>query len=246
MLRNNEENNNEENNNEKHVATADMLRFKGEYEALNGSIVNDTLTYKTITIPEFNLIKYVTPEEILKIAENGTGLIYFGFPQCPWCRQMMPLLIDIALDMGLDTIYYLDLLHYNIRTTWQLDENGVPEMIDSGHDRYQDLLTAFHSVLEPLPLNPFHLRDASGNWINTGEMRIFVPTVVAIRNGEIVASHVYTVPASFPLNATNPDWNPNDNQWQPLSAEETQELRTIYENVIAALSGSGVCTETAC
>ena len=219
------------------VPSADMLRFKEEYEALNGEMnPAGTHTYITNIIPEFNLIEYYTPEDILKLAESGTGLIYFGFPQCPWCRQMTPMLIDIALDMGLDTIYYIDLT--NIRSTWEL-QDGIPVMTNPGHPRYQDLLVAFTSVIEPLVLNPFALTDPEGNRISTGELRIFVPTVVAIRNGQIVGSHVYTVPASFP-------GNPEGNQWSVLSTEEAKELRTIYENIIRTLTGPGACTNTAC
>lgn len=227
-------------NREENNVTEDMLRFKEEYEALNGQEnAAGTHTLQTITIPEFNLIRYATPEEILEIAESGTGLIYFGFPQCPWCRQMTPLLIDVALDMGVDVIHYLDLLNpTSIRTTWEL-QDGIPVMTNPGHARYQDLLVAFSSILEPLPLNPFHLTDADGNRVNTEELRIFVPTVVAIRNGEIVAHHIYTLESSFP-------GNPYGNQWNLLTAEETEELRAIYENVIRALLGNNPCAGTSC
>jgi len=202
--------------------TEDMLRFKYEYESFNDQPnPAGTAYFQNIYIPEFNLIRYVTPEEILAIAESGTGLIYFGFPNCPWCRQMTPLLIDIALEMGVDTIYYINMLP--IRTIWDLDEDGEPIMVYSGHPYYQDLLIAFESVIEPMSLNPFYFRG-----VNTEELRIFVPTVVAIRDGEIVASHVYTVPASYPpLN--------NGNQWLPLSEDETAYLRAIYEELIRAM-----------
>jgi len=208
------------------IVTSDMLRFKYEYEALNNQPNAAGTNYmKPITIPDYNLIRYATPEEILEIASSGTGLILFGFPQCPWCRQMTPLLIDIALEKGLDVIHYIDMT--TIRTTWQL-QDGIPVMTDPGHPSYQDLLIAFSSVLEPMELNPFHLTDPNGTPINTGELRIFVPTVVAIYEGSIVASHVYTVPASAPGNAYG-------NHWHPLSDEELAYLRSIYEQVIAAI-----------
>jgi len=213
------------------VATADMLRFKEEYEELNGVESAGGRINQAISIPEFNLVRFVTPEEILEITESGTGLIFFGFPQCPWCRQMAPLLIDVALEMGLDTIYYIDLLA--VRTTWEL-QDGVPVMTDPGHPRYQDLLTAFRPVIEPMDLNPFHLTDPDGNRINTSELRIFVPTVVAIRDGEIVDWHIYTVPASVP-------GNPYGNQWNALTDQETRYLRAIYERVIRALRRADVC-----
>ena len=33
-----------------------------------------------------NVFVYRTLEEINNILENGTGLIFLGFPECPWCR----------------------------------------------------------------------------------------------------------------------------------------------------------------
>lgn len=214
------------------IPTEDMLRFAQEYEALNRQQnAAGTRTMKTIDIPEYNLMRYVTPEEILDIADNGTGLIFFSFPQCPWCRQMTPLLIDVALEMGLDVIHHIDMT--TIRTTWEL-QDGVPVMIDPGHDRYQDLLVAFERVIEPLALNPFHLVDEEGNRISTEELRIYVPTVVAIRDGRIVDSHVYTVERSAPGNEGN-------YQWEPLNDDEEAELRAIYRRVIGQLTAVEDC-----
>jgi len=212
---------------EEPAITADMLRFKEEYEALNGqSNAAGTHIMKTISIPEYNRAVYITPEEILELAESGTGLIYFGFPQCPWCRQMTPLLVDVVLNSGLNALYYIDMT--DIRTTWEL-QDGVPVMTNEGHPYYQDLLIAFESVIETSPINPFHLTDADGNRINTEELRIFVPTVVAIRNGRIVGSHMYTVPASAP-------GNPYENHWNSLTEDEEQQLRAIYETLLEALN----------
>jgi len=210
---------------EQREVTYDMIRFREEYTSLNGQPNAAGRIMKTIEIPEMNLISYITPEQILSIAESGTGLIYFGFPQCPWCRQMTPLLIDVALYLGLDYIYYIDMLP--IRTTWAL-QDGVPVMTDPGHDYYQDLLQVFSEILEPMELNPFHLADSDGNMINTEELRIFVPTVVAIRDGEIVDFHIYTVDRSASGNA-------GGYQWYPLSDEEELYLREIYIRVISAI-----------
>ncbi|MCL2371574.1 hypothetical protein FWC63_02410 [Candidatus Saccharibacteria bacterium] len=217
---------------EERIATSDMRRFREEFEALNGQPnAAGTQTMQTVSIPEFNLVNYATPERILEIVESGTGLIFFGFPQCPWCRQMAPLLIDVALAQGIDTIYYIDMT--TIRTTWQV-QDGQPVMTNPGHPRYQDLLVAFRSVIEPMDLNPFHITDTDGNRFDTGELRIFVPTVIAIRDGRIVDSHVYTVPASIP-------GNPYGNQWNPLAEDEIRYLRTIYERVIRSTLGVTTC-----
>lgn len=80
--------------------TEDSLKFKGEYEALNSSI--------PMSIEENNPIKYATFEEVEQLLTSGTGVIYFGFPSCPWCRNMIPVLFDVAKGNNYDTIYYLN------------------------------------------------------------------------------------------------------------------------------------------
>jgi len=217
--------------------TADMLRFQQEYEALNGvQNAAGTRTLQTISIPDYNLMRYVTPEEILDIADSGTGLIFFSFPQCPWCRQMTPLLIDVALELGLDVIHHIDMT--TIRTTWELHD-GLPVMTDPGHPRYQELLVAFERVIEPLDLNPFHLVDEEGERMSTEELRIFVPTVVAVRDGRIVDWHVYTVERSAP-------GNEGGYQWYALDEDEDAALRAIYWRVVRAMAPMEDCDRGPC
>lgn len=78
----------------------DSLKFKEEYESANSSI--------TMTIDEDNPIKYATFEEVEQLLTSGTGVIYFGFPNCPWCRNMIPVLFDVAKENNYDTIYYFN------------------------------------------------------------------------------------------------------------------------------------------
>lgn len=80
--------------------TEDSLKFKEEYEALNSSI--------PMSIEENNPIKYATFEEVEELLTEGTGVIYFGFPSCPWCRNIIPVLFDVAKENNYDTIYYLN------------------------------------------------------------------------------------------------------------------------------------------
>lgn len=61
------------------------------------------------TITSDNYYVYKTSEEIIKILENGTGIVYLGFPECPWCQAYVPMLNEIADIEGLEKIYY-----YNI------------------------------------------------------------------------------------------------------------------------------------
>lgn len=103
----------------------DSIKFKQEYEALN----NDSIV---MSIDESNSIKYVDFDEVINILTTGTGVIYFGFPGCPWCRNMIPVLFDVADTNNIDTIYY-----YNPR-----------DIRTSGEDDYQQLIKLLENYLE--------------------------------------------------------------------------------------------------
>ncbi len=60
--------------------------------------------------PENNRFVYVTSQEIVEVFESGTGLVFLGFPECPWCQVITPILHEAAVAENLDEIYY-----YNIR-----------------------------------------------------------------------------------------------------------------------------------
>ena len=71
----------------------DAEKFASEY-----SIDND------------NVFVYKTLEEINKILKNGTGIVYLGFPECPWCKGYVPYLNEVAKKAKLDKIYYFNIL----------------------------------------------------------------------------------------------------------------------------------------
>lgn len=60
-------------------------------------------------ITEDNVYVYRTLEEINKILEKATGLVYLGFPECPWCRGYVPIINEVAKEQGLDKIYYFNI-----------------------------------------------------------------------------------------------------------------------------------------
>ena len=64
--------------------------------------------YNSVT--KENIFVYKTKEEIINILEHGTGIVYFGYPECPWCMAYVPLLNEIAMNEGIEKIYY-----YNIK-----------------------------------------------------------------------------------------------------------------------------------
>ena len=67
-------------------------------------------------------IKYLNYDEIFEILESKSGVIYFGFPECPWCRNIALPLVDSAMEYGLEKIYYLN--NRLDRDTLSLDKKG--------------------------------------------------------------------------------------------------------------------------
>ena len=61
-------------------------------------------------LTEYNYFAYRDSKEIIKILENGTGVVYLGFPECPWCQAYVPILNEVADIEGLEKIYYFNIL----------------------------------------------------------------------------------------------------------------------------------------
>ena len=100
---------------------SDGEKFKAEYEALNNEIVN-------VNISKNNPIKYVTLDEVFDIIQNKTGVIYFGFPGCPWCRNMIPVLFEVAKNNNIDTIYYFN--PRNVKKSDNDEYNKLKEILN--------------------------------------------------------------------------------------------------------------------
>ena len=87
--------------------TADSLRFKEEHEALNDILDEDgNLKHLNIYIPENNRVVYVSFDELMELIDYGTGVFFFSRPNCPWCRVLIPTLLQVAEDMGIYIHYY--------------------------------------------------------------------------------------------------------------------------------------------
>lgn len=90
---------------------------------------------------EDNRFVYATSEEILSKFSDGTGVIFLGFPQCPWCQAIVPMLDEAAKAEGIDNIYYLNVresranndatyqaLVENLKEYLKEDEDGNPRI----------------------------------------------------------------------------------------------------------------------
>lgn len=154
------------------------LKFKSEYESYNGKENSNGVSYRKVSIPEDNPFIYISAEDLVKKTENGeTFAVYFGFSTCPWCRSVLPTLIDVAKDLELKEIYYVDI--YDIRDTYTLNSKNKPEKTKEGSEGYNALLEKFKDVLDD-----YTLTDAKNKTVKIGEKRIYAPTVVSVVDGK--------------------------------------------------------------
>ena len=91
----------------------DSFRFKISYEYINHMEYNNGKKIK-VSIPWDNPIRYISEKEVINLLKEGTGILYFGYNTCPWCRNVIPILIESAKLMEIDTIYYVDIHHLDL------------------------------------------------------------------------------------------------------------------------------------
>lgn len=87
----------------------DNFRFKFEYEIINRVELSNGKKI-IVNIPLDNRVKYVkSADELMQLFKEKTGVLYFGYSTCPWCRNALPVLIDSILDNDIDVLYYVDI-----------------------------------------------------------------------------------------------------------------------------------------
>ena len=62
------------------------------------------------SVTEDNVFVYKSIDEIINILEHGTGVVYLGFPECPWCQAYVPYVEEVAKKVGIDKVYYFNIL----------------------------------------------------------------------------------------------------------------------------------------
>ena len=182
---------------------------KTAFEALNGQTASNGQAYLDVQIPEDNLFEPINEEDALQLLESGTGVLIFEFPECPWCRNMMPVVNEAAIEMALSKLYT-----FNIR-----EERDQIILGDDGLVVVNEGTEFYRKVLEILGENASiydGLNDASIR-------RIYAPTVFVIENGTVISSHVSTVDSQ-----TDP--------LTPLTDAQHQELLDIYKGMFEVIS----------
>lgn len=94
----------------------DAQRFAKEYEQ----------------VTEDNVFVYKNVDDIIDIMNHGTGIVYLGYPECPWCQYYVKYLNEVAKEVGIEKIYYCN--------TKELKENNM--------DKFNELITILDENLQ--------------------------------------------------------------------------------------------------
>ena len=127
------------------------------------------------------------------IKEKKTGIFYLGFPKCPWCEEAIPILNDIAKENNQNIAY--------VQT-----RDDASELIYTP-DQKKTLISYASAYM---------------NQDDKGEYQIYVPFVLVIKEGKVVAGHVGTVDG-------------HDAHERKMNDQEKKELQTIYEDMFKKL-----------
>lgn len=168
---------------------SEALKFKKEYESLNGvETSNSRVKYREVNIKEDNPMVYITFKEVSeKIKNKESFILYVGFSSCPWCRSVIPYILEEAGKHNIDKIYYINLREDGTRNTdlrgyYKIDENNKV-VYDVYPDEY------YHDILNTLKdfLSSYTLLDKDNKKIETGENRLYAPSLIVYKNGNAVA-----------------------------------------------------------
>ncbi len=146
-----------------------------EFVPREESVSNKKFNEEYTLVDKDNVYVYKSINDIINVLSKGTGIVYLGFPECPWCQRYVVYLNNLAKEYNIEEIYY-----YNIKDA---RSNNTKE--------YQKIVEILNDLL------PY---DDNGN------KKVFVPTVVFVKNGKVIALDDETSTIS---DGTTPDeyWN---------------------------------------
>ena len=78
--------------------------------------------YADSQVGEDNVFVYKNIDEIINNLKYGTGVVYLGFPECPWCQAYVKYLNETAKDANIEKIYYFNILEDRKNNTEKYQE----------------------------------------------------------------------------------------------------------------------------
>ena len=149
----------------KNDSKSDAIKFKNEYETLNTELDDEgNNKYTKISISKNNKIKYLTYDELIDFIDNKTGILYFGRPGCPWCRLLVPTVLDFAKENKINIYYY-----------------NIEKDREENNDKYKNILKLLN---EYLPTDTVTQNQEDSDF-NENLKRVILPHLFFIQKGQV-------------------------------------------------------------
>lgn len=207
----------------KEEVNTDAIKFKEEYEKLNGTIrESDGMLYNDVSISEDNPIKYITVKEANDLLKSKKAIIYVGANWCPWCRNMLSPMLDVAKKLDIDTIYYLEL--DDDKSNYEVKDKTLVK-VSNGSKEYYELLDNLSEYL-----SDYVLTDNEGNSYNTNEKRIYMPFFITVRNNEVVEAK-----------GISRTLEEGQNKYSEMTQNQYDALYNEFYNTFVKLYGTSPC-----
>lgn len=123
----------------------------------------DMSGYGTLEDAEHVFYEKTMDEIVTMFEEKQSGIIYFGYVGCPWCAEAIPIMNEVAKTRGLTICY-------------------APTYDGEKYTLQGDIRETIFSYL-----NDFLSEN------DEGEKTMYVPFVVVVKDGEVIAAHEGTV-----------------------------------------------------
>lgn len=189
---------------------SDTVRFEQEFEKINSSDDGNNHKYIDLDIASDNGVKYQSLKQVLNILEKGTGVIFLGVPNDHECRSIVPILLQARFDTGLGNLYYVNIS--DDLPSYKVENDKVVRERDGSED-YQKLVTKLEKYLDKETL----VED--GKEYVVEDLNVKMPTVIFVREGEILGVHVGSVASHV-------------NKYEKLDEKQQEELYNVYTKYI--------------
>ena len=166
--------------------TSSSKSVKEHYESLNGLTNASGKEHRTITISEDNVFVDISPDDLKeKIDNNEEFILFMSSNMCPWCRSVIESIDTISKEQGIEKIYTLENWDSEgkeiFRDKLSVSEDGTINVDIPGHETYYKLLSMDVNDF----FSEFELTDKNEVKHPSGEKRIYLPTLLYIKDGEI-------------------------------------------------------------
>ena len=124
----------------------DAIRFSSEYS----------------TVKKDNVYKYSTYSNVMDTLENKTGIIYLGFPSCALCKEITPILNEVAKEKDIKEVLY-----YNFK-----------DMRDNNTTEYQELADKLSDYIKTDDEGNKRIQAPTVIFINKGNIvAVYIDTI---------------------------------------------------------------------